>query len=113
MAWLKQAIGSYLKLSVQLHLGRMHVVRNASVRLAKGESFFIVIAACTDSWTRFYPELPSHKADSSGEEVIRMATRKIGRSAINGRFMPVKSAQSASNRRTAIVQTIKTPKKGK
>ncbi|WP_283816092.1 hypothetical protein [Bradyrhizobium liaoningense] len=42
-----------------------------------------------------------------------MATRKIGRSAINGRFMPVKAAQSANNRRTAIVQTIKAPKKGK
>jgi hypothetical protein len=38
---------------------------------------------------------------------------KIGRSAITGKFMPVKSAQSASNRRTAIVQTIKRPSKGK
>lgn len=37
-----------------------------------------------------------------------MATRKIGRSAITGKFMPVKSAQSAHNSRTAIVQTIKT-----
>jgi len=42
-----------------------------------------------------------------------MATRKVGRSAVTGKFMPVKSAQSANNRRTAIVQTIKTPKKGK
>jgi hypothetical protein len=45
---------------------------------------------------------------SPGKEVIRMATRKIGRSAITGKFMPVKAAQSGANRRTAIVQTIKT-----
>jgi hypothetical protein len=37
-----------------------------------------------------------------------MAKRKIGRSAITGKFMPVKAAQSGANRRTAIVQTIKT-----
>ena len=37
-----------------------------------------------------------------------MATRKIGRSAITGKFMPVKAAQAQS--RTAIVQTIKTSK---
>jgi hypothetical protein len=43
-----------------------------------------------------------------GKEVIRMATRKIGRSAITGKFMPVRAAQSGANRRTAIVQTIKT-----
>jgi len=59
------------------------------------------------------PNYQAQEADSSGEEVIWMATRKIGRSAINGRFMPVKAAQSANNRRTAIVQTIKAPKKGK
>jgi hypothetical protein len=42
-----------------------------------------------------------------------MAPRKIGRSAITGKFMPVKSAQSASQRRTAIVQTIKICKPSK
>jgi hypothetical protein len=40
-----------------------------------------------------------------------MATRKIGRSAITGKFVPVKVA--LSQKRTTIVQTIKTPKKGK
>jgi hypothetical protein len=33
---------------------------------------------------------------------------KIGRSAISGRFMPVKKAQGS---RTAVVETIKKPKK--
>jgi len=40
-----------------------------------------------------------------------MGTRKVGRSAITGKFMPVSKAQQQKN--TAIVQTFKTPKKGK
>jgi hypothetical protein len=40
-----------------------------------------------------------------------MATRKIGRDARNGKFIPVKVAQVRKN--TATVETIKTPKKGK
>jgi hypothetical protein len=40
-----------------------------------------------------------------------VAPRKIGESAITGRFMSVKAAQSPLNKRTAIVRTIKpTPK---
>jgi hypothetical protein len=43
-----------------------------------------------------------------------MKTRKIGESAITGRFMSVKAAQSPSAKRTAIVRTIKqTPKSKK
>jgi hypothetical protein len=42
-----------------------------------------------------------------------MAPRKIGRSAIAGRILPVKAAQSASQKRTAIVQTIKPCKPSK
>ena len=39
-------------------------------------------------------------------------TKKIGRSAITGRFIPVKVAQTRKN--TSVVETIKTPpKKGK
>lgn len=38
-----------------------------------------------------------------------MATRKIGRDAGSGKFMPVKEAQQRKN--TAIVQTIKTQPK--
>lgn len=37
-----------------------------------------------------------------------MKTRKIGRSAITGRFVPVKVA--LAHKRTTIVQTIKTGK---
>lgn len=40
-----------------------------------------------------------------------MASRKIGRDARNGRFIPVKTAQQRKS--TAIVETIKTKKKGK
>ena len=40
-----------------------------------------------------------------------MATRKIGRDARNGQFIPVKVARIRKD--TAIVETIKTPKKGK
>jgi hypothetical protein len=40
-----------------------------------------------------------------------MAKRKIGQSAITGRYMSVKAAQA--HKRTAIVRTIKAPKKGK
>lgn len=41
-----------------------------------------------------------------------MATFKIGRSAITGRFKPVKVAQQQKN--TSVVETIKTdPKKDK
>lgn len=36
-------------------------------------------------------------------------TRKIGRSAITGKFMPVKEAQK--RKRTTVVETIKKPKK--
>ena len=46
-----------------------------------------------------------------GKEVVSVAPRKIGESAITGRFMSVKAAQSPLNKRTAIVRTIKpTPK---
>lgn len=40
-----------------------------------------------------------------------MATIKIGRSAITGRFKPVKVAQQ--QKATSVVETIKTSKKGK
>jgi hypothetical protein len=36
-----------------------------------------------------------------------MATRKIGQSAITGKFMSVKAAQSPARKNTAIVRTIK------
>jgi hypothetical protein len=39
-----------------------------------------------------------------------MATRKIGRSGITGRYTTVKTAEA--NPRTHVVETIKTPKKG-
>ena len=39
-----------------------------------------------------------------------MATHKIGRSAISGRFTTVKVAVTKPN--THVVETIKTPKKG-
>jgi hypothetical protein len=46
-----------------------------------------------------------------GKEVVTMS-RKIGRSAITGRYMPVKTAQQ--QKRTSVVETVKTaPKKGK
>jgi hypothetical protein len=38
-----------------------------------------------------------------------MATRKIGRDAGTGRFIPVKKAQQ--QKKTAVVETIKTAKK--
>jgi hypothetical protein len=38
-----------------------------------------------------------------------MASRKIGRSAISGRYTPVKTAESKPS--THVVETIKTPKK--
>jgi hypothetical protein len=38
-----------------------------------------------------------------------MATRKIGRDAGTGRFIPVKKAQQ--QKKTAVVETIKTTKK--
>jgi hypothetical protein len=38
-----------------------------------------------------------------------MATRKIGRDARNGRFIPV--AKAIIRKDTAVVETIKTPKK--
>jgi hypothetical protein len=43
--------------------------------------------------------------------VISMSTkiRKIGRDARNGQYIPVKEAQARKS--TAIVETIKTPKK--
>jgi hypothetical protein len=47
-------------------------------------------------------------ATSVGKEVISMA-RKIGRDARDGRFIPVKVAQDRKG--TAVVETIKTPKK--
>jgi hypothetical protein len=40
-----------------------------------------------------------------------MATRKIGRDAGSGKFMPVKKAQE--HKKTAIVETIKIPPKKK
>lgn len=40
-----------------------------------------------------------------------MATRKIGRDAGSGKFMPVKDAQAKKG--SAIVQTLKTADKGK
>ena len=47
-----------------------------------------------------------------GREVNKMATKKIGRSARTGRFMPVKTAQQ--QKATSVVETIKTDsKKGK
>ena len=39
-----------------------------------------------------------------------MSSRKIGRDAETGRFIPVKEAEA--NPRTTVVETIKTPKKG-
>lgn len=42
---------------------------------------------------------------------MQMATRKIGRSAVTGRYTTVKTAESKP--RTHVVETIKTPKKGK
>ena len=39
------------------------------------------------------------------------ATRKIGRDAGNGRFIPMKEAQRRP--KTAVVETIKQPKRGK
>jgi hypothetical protein len=46
-----------------------------------------------------------------GKEVVTMGS-KIGRSAITGRYMPVKTAQQ--QKRTSVVETIKpAPKKGK
>ena len=38
-------------------------------------------------------------------------TRKIGRDAGTGKFIPVKDAER--RKKTAVVETIKTPKKGK
>ena len=44
-----------------------------------------------------------------GKEVIRMAkTRKVGRDAGNGQFIPVREAER--RKRTAVVETIKVPK---
>jgi len=40
-----------------------------------------------------------------------MATRKIGRSAISGRFKPVKAAKK--DKKHSVVETIKTPRKRK
>lgn len=40
-----------------------------------------------------------------------MPTRKIGRDAGNGQFIPVKEAER--RKRTAVVETIKPGKKGK
>jgi hypothetical protein len=40
-----------------------------------------------------------------------MATRKIGRDARTGKFIPVTEARIRKN--TAVVETIKTPKKPK
>lgn len=49
---------------------------------------------------------------SPGREVIGMAKFKIGRSAEDGRFVPVKKAQQQAS--THVVETIKTdPKKDK
>ena len=45
----------------------------------------------------------------SFEMARRGGTRKIGRSAITGKFMPVKKARKQS--RTSVVETIKTGKK--
>jgi len=45
-----------------------------------------------------------------GKEVMIMATKKIGRSAESGRFIPVRVAQQQKN--TSVVETIKV-KKGK
>jgi hypothetical protein len=39
-----------------------------------------------------------------------MSTRKIGRSAISGRFVPI--SYTTRHKPTTIVQTIKTTKKG-
>jgi hypothetical protein len=40
-----------------------------------------------------------------------MSTRKIGRDARNGQFIPVREAED--RKATAVVETIKTTKKGK
>jgi hypothetical protein len=42
-----------------------------------------------------------------GEEVMTMATRKIGRDARTGRIIPVSEAQR--RKATAVVETIKVP----
>lgn len=41
----------------------------------------------------------------------KAGTRKIGRDAGTGKFLPVKVAQQ--RKKTAVAETIKTPKKGK
>jgi hypothetical protein len=52
--------------------------------------------------------LPENGGQAARErKVVAMATRQIGRSAVTGKFMPVKAAQSPARRNTAIVQTIK------
>ncbi len=60
------------------------------------------------------PLPPRHcgNADATGvgKEVCSMATQKIGRSAVSGRFIPVRVAQQ--QKRTSVVETIKV-KKGK
>jgi hypothetical protein len=40
-----------------------------------------------------------------------MATRRVGRDARNGKFIPVKVAQQRKN--TAVVETVKVKKKSK
>jgi hypothetical protein len=54
--------------------------------------------------------VPLRAGNRPMKEVRRMATTKIGRSAVTGKFMPVKTAQGKPN---AVVETIKTTKKGK
>jgi len=71
----------------------------------------IAVTRCRFGSRTSTPNYQALEADSSGQEVTNVATRKIGESAITGRFMSVKAAQSPANKKTAIVRTIKTPSK--
>jgi hypothetical protein len=53
----------------------------------------------------------ARQASGTGRKEVPMATRKIGRDAETGEFIPVKEAQRRP--RTTTVETIKTPKKKK
>jgi hypothetical protein len=60
-----------------------------------------------------YCSLSMVQAENSGSRPKKggdvMGTRKIGRDAGNGQFIPVKVAQNRP--KTTVIETIKTPKK--
>jgi hypothetical protein len=70
----------------------------------------IIVLVSDDSSPQSQTGCLKQAGSSPGKEVIVMATRKIGRSAVTGKFMPVNKAKGKPN---AVVETIKTPKKGK